>query len=179
MLKRLIFVAFLPLLASCASLSEDACRQGDWASIGLRDGVNGQLESYINNHREACSEFGITPDVQTWLRYRAEGLKEYCTAENAYRIGRSGRDLNPVCEGNRDALRLANFYGQRYYEIESQIDDLEDMEDVILTRLATEFTGELTPEQVELQQFLLADLREIRRDIRRLERELRKYDDLP
>ncbi len=179
MVRRLFFVAILPILASCASLSEDSCRGGDWASIGYRDGANGQLLSYINQHIEACAEFGISPDVEEWRAAREAGLQEYCTPENAYAVGRRGRDLSPVCEANRDYLRLANFYGRRFAEISDEIDDLEDVEDDVLHRLATEFTGELTPEQLALQQSLLSQLRAIRREIRNLERDLRKYDDLP
>ena len=114
MLKKLVFIAFLPLLASCASLSEDSCRIGDWSAIGYRDGANGQLISYINEHREACAEYGVTPDVEVWARARLDGLQEYCTAENAYDIGRRGRDFSPVCTTNREGLRLAHLYGQRY-----------------------------------------------------------------
>ena len=179
MLKRLIFVAFLPLLTSCASLSEESCRGGDWASIGFRDGANGQLISYINQHREACADYGIVPDVEVWARARLDGLKEYCTPQNVYNLGRRGREMNPVCEANREGLQLANFYGLRYYEISNEIDDLEDDMDAILLRLATEFTGTLTTEQIVEQQRLLAQVREIQRDIRRLERDLRRYDDLP
>ena len=180
MLKRLIFVAVLPLLASCASLSEDSCRVGDWSSIGYRDGANGQLVSYINQHREACADYGIEPDADVWARARAEGLKEYCTPANVYNLGRRGREMNPVCRENTQGLQLANFYGLRYYEISEEIDDLEDEIDDARRRLATEFTGTaLTPEQIAMQQSLWSQIRKNQRDIRRLERDLRRYDDLP
>jgi len=57
------FLAASPLvfLMSCASLNEEACRSGDWATIGYNDGTRGRAESYITEHREACGEFGITP----------------------------------------------------------------------------------------------------------------------
>lgn len=179
MLKKLIFVAFLPLLASCASLSEDSCRVGDWESIGYRDGVNGQSIGYIFEHRKACIEHGIEPNTEVWARARLEGLKEYCTPLNVYELGRRGRRMRPVCEANREGLHLANSYGLRYHEISTEIDELDDEMDAILLRLATEFIGTLTPEQVVLQQSLLAQVRSLQRDIRRLERDLRRYDDLP
>lgn len=179
MFKKFLVVSPLLLIMSCASLSEDSCRAENWGAIGFNDGKNGRLESYINQHREACADYGITPDVTTWLKTRVEGLKHYCTPENAYSVGRRGRDLSPVCETNESNLRLANFYGQRYYEISEEIDDIDDEMDEILRKLSADFNGELTPEQRALQRFYLSEVRELRREIRDLDWELRRYDELP
>ncbi len=179
MIKRLLLIVLLPFVTSCASLSEESCIAGDWATIGYKDGTNGQLVSYVDKHREACAEYGVSPDVETWARYRLEGLKEYCTPANAYSLGRDGRRMNDVCRQNRESLQLANYYGLQYFEISEDIEDLEDEEDTIHLRLASEFTGELTPELIQQQQTLISRLRKISREIRALERELRRYDDLP
>lgn len=179
MFKKFLVASPLLLIMSCASLSEDSCRAGDWGAIGFDDGKNGKLESYIYEHREACADYGIAPDVTTWLKTRIEGLKYYCTPESAYNVGRRGRDLSPVCEANQSDLRLANFYGQRYYEISEEIDDIDDEMDDILRKLSTDFNGELTLEQRDLQRFYLSQVRELRGEIRDLEWELRRYDDLP
>ena len=45
-MKNIIFcLATAGLLASCATLSEEACRQGDWRGIGYVDGTEGRLET--------------------------------------------------------------------------------------------------------------------------------------
>ena len=114
------------LLASCATLSEEACRQGDWRGIGYVDGTEGQLETHVQRHAEACAALGITPDVVRWREGRAEGLRLYCRPEGAYQIGRDGRALNPVCQGHDlDALTAAHDRGQRYHDIGLEIDRLE------------------------------------------------------
>ncbi len=179
MLKKSLAISAFAVLASCASLSEDACRSGDWAAIGYNDGTNGRLETYITEHRKACGEFGIVPDTATWLRARLEGLKQYCTVPNAYLIGRSGRELNPVCSSQINALQLSNFYGLRYYEITAEINALEDEISSLERIIATTLSGVLTPEQEELKFFYLSQIREYKRRIRELKWERRKYDQAP
>jgi len=180
MYKKLLAMSPIVFLMSCASLTEDACRTGDWSSIGYNDGVNGRYESYINEHRDACSDYGIAPNTSAWLLGRIEGLKQYCTVENAYSIGRRGKELNNVCpETQLSDLRLANFYGIRYHEIWQEIDALEDEIREIRQVLATDFIGELTPEQLSLKNFYLLRIIDLQSEIRLLERELSKYDSLP
>jgi hypothetical protein len=124
------------LLASCATLSEEACRQGDWRGIGYVDGTEGRLETHVQRHAEACSGLGITPDVARWREGRAEGLRLYCRPERAYRIGREGRTFNPVCEGH-DLGALATAYerGRRYYDLGMEIDRLETEVDALNDRI--------------------------------------------
>lgn len=180
MSMKTLAISSLVFLTACASLSEEACRTGDWGTIGYNDGVRGRAESYINEHREACSEYGISPNTSVWLRSRIEGLKQYCTPDNAYTVGRRGRELNNVCPTTQlSELRLANFFGLRYYEIDREIDALRDEREEIRLILATNFIGDLTPEQLQLQNFYLSQLIDLRRSIRELRRELVKYAALP
>ena len=180
MFKKFLVMSPILFLMSCASLTEEACRTGNWESIGYKDGANGRSESYINEHRDACDDFGIYPDTARWLRGRIEGLRQYCTVENAYSIGRRGDELNNVCPQTQVSdLRLANFYGIRYYEIRQEIEVLEDEITDIWRILATDFTGELTPEQLSLKISYLSRIIKLQRQIQRLERELSKYDSLP
>lgn len=173
-------VSFLGLVAACASLTEDACRSGNWESIGYNDGVRGRAASYINEHRDACGEYGIQPNTSIWSRARIEGLKQYCTPDNAYVVGRRGNELNNVCPtSERSELQLANFFGLRYYEINREVDALEDDVSEIELILATNFTGELTPEQIQLQNFYLSQIINLQKTIRQLERESWKYAALP
>ena len=172
---RLSAISALLFLGACASLNEEACRSGDWDSIGYNDGVRGRYQSYINEHSDACSEFGITPDTASWLRARAEGLKVYCTPENSYDAGRRGSELNNVCPtAVFGDLRLANFYGLRYYEIEEEIDALTDeMEELV-------FLLETTPDlDATVKAIYLARILSIQKTTFELQSELFKYAQLP
>ncbi len=180
MFMKTLAISSLAFVAACASLSEEACRSGNWETIGYNDGVRGRAESHINQHREACGEYGIVPDTAVWLRGRIEGLKQYCTPDNAYTVGRHGSELNNVCATDQQStLRLANFFGLRFYEIEREVKALEGEVAAIQLILATDFTGDLTPEQLQLQNFYLTQVIDLQKNIRKLEIELLKYSTLP
>ena len=123
----LIPFACLLLLAACATLSEDACRAGDWSAIGARDGAAGRSPSWIANHSEACADYGIAPDRAEWEAGRQEGLLLYCRPERAWREGAAGRRLNDVCPaGDLRTLYRANDRGLVHHRLERQIDHAED-----------------------------------------------------
>ena len=113
-------------LAGCASLSEDACRAGDWEGIGFRDGAAGRSEARLADHAEACAKIGVTPDAARWRAGRAEGLKLYCTQANAFDLGTRGDRLAPVCPAAQaSALARANERGLRAHDLDREIDRID------------------------------------------------------
>ncbi|UPH71714.1 DUF2799 domain-containing protein [Abyssibius alkaniclasticus] len=164
-------------LSACASLTPQQCATGNWAEIGFADGAAGRAPSYINAHRDACGELGITPDLAAWTSGRNAGLVQYCSPENAYRLGRDGRDVSPVCTPQqRDNMRYAYNWGLDYYEFEQEIDDARRD----ISRLRAEIQTILlnptpTPEELLLIEQLEARISNKQRDIRRLELRQRRY----
>ena len=117
---------FFMALASCASLSEDTCRAGDWEAIGFEDGTRGQGPDQIFRHARACNDFGIAPNKTLWEAGRVEGLKLYCTPRNAYEEGADGDRLRPVCPvDDRPRLLVENDRGLMWYRIGRDIDETE------------------------------------------------------
>lgn len=160
-----VVLAALPLV-SCASLSEDQCRAGDWRGIGVTDGAAGRSTSYISRHREACGKIGIVPDTTAWLAGRSEGLLRYCTPANAYKVGRSGNTLSPVCgDPQRAVLTRANIIGRQYHELTRQIGELRSQADDLRERI-----GELEGED----EFRERD--RLRRDRRRIENRIQDLE---
>lgn len=174
-------VALLAVLGACASLTEEQCLNGNWQSIGYADGARGRLESYISRHFDACEKVGITPDVAAWQSGRAQGLPLYCTAENAYSVGRGGDNLSPVCPASQQrALYHAWDWGQEYYLLTADISELESDARDIRNRIATEFLIEpLTPEQILTLSNLRSQEQRLETEIRRLERRRRRYASVP
>ncbi len=126
-MRYLLLTAPLLLLAACATLSENECRAGNWYAIGQKDGANGRMEDFIYQHAKACNEYGILPNKTEWLRGRADGLPLYCTPGNAFREGRRGKHLNPVCPiAERATLIRANERGLRVNRIEQEIREIEN-----------------------------------------------------
>ena len=128
LVMRLLFLsAPLLLLAACATLSENECRAGNWHAIGIEDGANGRSEDFILQHAKACNEYGIRPNKTEWLKGRAEGLPLYCTPSNAFREGRRGQHLSPVCpEVSQASLLRANERGLHVNRIEQEIREIEN-----------------------------------------------------
>jgi len=173
-------LALLSLVGACASLTPEQCTNGDWRSIGYNDGVRGRLESYISRHFDACEKVGVVPDTAAWLSGRAAGLPLYCTPQNAYNVGRSGRDLSPVCPASQqNSLYQSWDWGQEYYILTQEISDLEDEQQEIERRIRQEFIEPLTPEQVLELSSLNRQLRSLDREIRRLEDRRRRYASAP
>ncbi len=174
-------ILLLPLLTllSCASISEEQCRAGDWGAIGLRDGQAGRNLDYINSHFKACAEVGVTPNKSQWLAGRAQGLPQYCTPENAYDLGRDGRSLNNVCPvPQARLLDRANSWGQEYYDIGQEKDELRD--DIRgLEKLLAAMTGELTEEQLALRRSYRQQLRSIELQLIRLDNQQQRFSRLP
>lgn len=98
--KRLfLLMPMLGALAACATLNEKECRTVDWREQGRSDGANGYEASRLGDHVEACGKFGIAPDAYAYRAGREEGLRQYCTLDNAMRLGMNGNGYNQVCAG--------------------------------------------------------------------------------
>lgn len=131
--------AALILVAGCATLTEDECRQGNWQEIGQRDGANGRTADHVSRHFKACEKTGIKPDISLWEKGRQQGLPMYCTPARAYREGRDGHDLSPVCPAaDLRALAAANEKGQQYHRIGEEISDLRSEINEVETALIKE-----------------------------------------
>src|SRR5688572_14241675 len=94
MKKTAVMVACL--LAGCASLDKDECRNADWYAIGLEDGARGRTVERLGDHRRACAEHGVAPQSERYVAGRNEGLKSFCTYERGYSQGRAGPRSPPA-----------------------------------------------------------------------------------
>ena len=96
------------LLASCATISQEACLQGDWASVGFKDGEAGHPQSRLDEHAKACAKTGVAPDPAPYFAARAQGLKTYCTPGRGFYEGRLGNAYAEVCpEGTEHGFLTA------------------------------------------------------------------------
>jgi len=133
--------------------------------------------SYFQKHVEACAKIGITPQKAPWQEGREQGLRVYCTPQNAYKIGRFGKAPTPVCTPQEAAdMALASATGLEYYRLEKEIDDLKrdlDKIDADLYELAKSENDPSSAGLLSLRRF------RIESKIWALEREQRKYATWP
>ena len=140
-------------------MSKDECRTVDWRTIGYEDGVAGRSGQQIGQHRRACAEYGVTPDLEAYRAGRTDGLREYCQPRNGYRAGATGAVYYDVCPADLAPAFVAAYdSGRELYILERRVSDtdaqIEDRRAEIaylesaLAGNAFDFIGEgSTPEQ--------------------------------
>ena len=116
------------LLGACAAkMSKDECRTVDWRTVGYEDGVAGQPGDRIGEHRRACAEYGVTPDLTAYLAGRTAGLREYCQPHNGYRAGANGYTYYDTCPADlAEAFEIAYDEGRALYVRERRVTDTEE-----------------------------------------------------
>ena len=122
----LIVLSSLLLGACAAKMSRDECRTVDWRTVGYEDGVAGQPGDRIGEHRRACAEYGVTPDLNAYLAGRTAGLREYCQPHNGYRAGANGYTYFDTCPADlAEAFEIAYDEGRALYVRERRVTDTE------------------------------------------------------
>ena len=113
------------LVSGCATLNKSECREADWQTIGLEDGAKGHPLTYIGNHRKACAEHGVKPDLDQYRVGHQAGLTRFCTPDNGFKQGRAGRGYNNVCPAELEGQFLAGYdTGRELHELKSEIDHM-------------------------------------------------------
>lgn len=124
-------------LAGCATLSKQQCEAGDWESLGFADGLKGYDVTRFAEHQSACSEYGIVVDRQIYESGRQEGLKRYCTPQNAAKVGLAGEPYGNVCRGSAgDSFERVYRQAYNVYTIDQQIELAQSQIDSLTRQLA-------------------------------------------
>ncbi len=93
---RYFFLFFL--FASCSSLSRKECKEANWFIKGLADAQNGIRKPKTKEYRDACYSQNVKIRSFDYLKGFEEGLKTYCSDENAKMLGSSGKEPHKACE---------------------------------------------------------------------------------
>lgn len=126
--RALLLAALACWLAGCAAtMSKDECRNVDWRTIGYEDGVAGHSGERIGDHRRACAEHGVTPDLAAYRAGRAEGLREFCRPHNGYRAGVNGAAYYDSCPAELELAFLAAYEeGRELYVRSRRVTDADE-----------------------------------------------------
>jgi hypothetical protein len=113
-------------LTGCATISQEACQQGDWTGLGFKDGQAGRAQSRLDDHAKACAKSGVTPDPAPYFAARAQGLRLYCTPERGFQEGRRGHSYAGVCpEPAAGDFVVAYSDGRLIHEAETRLRQAE------------------------------------------------------
>jgi hypothetical protein len=113
-------------LAGCATMSKEACLQGDWAGVGFKDGEAGRPQSRLEDHAKACAKAGVVPDAAPYFAARDQGLKLYCTQDRGFSEGRTGQSYAGVCPPEPERGFLVGYAdGQLVHAAVSRLSEAE------------------------------------------------------
>ena len=122
-LQRSILLTVLALSAAgCATMNKSECRTADWQMIGYEDGAVGRELGYIGNHRKACAEHGVKPNMARYRAGHAEGIAAFCTERNGFQQGRAGRAYNGVCPAaSEERFLVAWETGRELHQLDAEL----------------------------------------------------------
>lgn len=161
----------LMILTGCATLSREECITGDWRSLGIKDGSNGEPDFRIEAHRKACAKEGVRIDDRQYFDGRAEGLREYCRIDNAFQTGLNGRQYQGVCP---PAINLLfRRYNQAAYAVHQTMDEIKQLKTELSNR-EIKLRNEKTTEKE--RSYLREEIRDRDRKMDDLRHDLRKQE---
>ncbi len=150
-MKRLSLLLLIPLMLSgCATLNKNECLTADWITIGYEDGIRGQSPERIGQHRKACADYGISPDLHAYQQGFAQGVVLFCTAHNGYKRGKQGYEYLTFCpdevessfrqgyDAGKDVYLASNKRG----ELLSELEQIEKKQ-INLQKQISEYENEL------------------------------------
>jgi ribosome modulation factor len=174
-------LATLALLQGCATLDKDECRLADWRLIGYQDGVSGKSAAVVGDYREDCAKHAVVPDLDAYRAGRQEGLQQYCTTSNGYRLGNAGRSFAAVCPvALEHDFREAYNAGRTLYQARSAVNTthshirqrkqtLTNLEDDRAQKLAALIAADLKTDQ---RVMIVYELNELQQEMNSVEDEL-------
>src|SRR5437868_7486214 len=100
---------FLLFLSACATTGPTGdlgpCHSADWNSLGFADGEKGEFQDHLQQHQRTCEASGGSANRDQYLSGWERGHKTYCTAENGYKAGVSGRYSSDICTDSADYVQ--------------------------------------------------------------------------
>ena len=126
-LLSLGLLAAAAALSGCNSMSAQECLATDWRTVGYEDGVNGYAGDRIGRYRNACSEHGVTPNLEQYQAGREQGLREFCKPANGFRVGAHGGGYSGVCPADLDQPFVDAYHsGRQLYTLRTRVGSTQD-----------------------------------------------------
>lgn len=122
LLSTIGILAAMAGFTGCSSMSERECLSTDWRTVGYEDGVNGYAGDRIGRYRNACSEHGVTPDLNQYQAGREQGLREFCKPLNGFHVGARGAGYSGTCPSELDGQFVEAYQsGRHLYTLRSRV----------------------------------------------------------
>lgn len=155
-ISTLVLTATVAGLVGCSgnpSVTENQCIAGDWQTVGYRDGVSGLRSTQLLRHQDACVEHNVIPDRASYMVGWNEGVREYCSPNNAFAVGERGERYYNVCPTALETdFQVAYKEGRQLYlaraavnTLERKIAEREHRLEVVKAEIVSSATSQLDP----------------------------------
>lgn len=102
-------LASMVMLINGCTISKKECLQGDWQTIGYKDGRSGHSADIINSYAKSCAKHGTSPDPVAYTAGFNAGIVLYCTPANGYEQGRRINDYVGSCPADLEKPFVAKY----------------------------------------------------------------------
>jgi len=125
-LSVLSLALLVTFVTGCATMTPEQCQHASWMDVGLRDGLEGQPMSTLDERLSDCKKVGIAVDTGRYVTGREQGLQTYCRLDNAITLGLSGATYSGVCPPMVDAdFRRLYAKGYAVFELRAEVMNLD------------------------------------------------------
>jgi hypothetical protein len=115
-ITRSILLLGILASAACSTMSKNECLNADWRALGFEDGSRGYHVSRVGEHRKACAEYQVKPDLEAYRDGYHEGVRRYCRPPIGYRLGLRGGQYGGICPGDLEHPFVEAYdYGKDIY----------------------------------------------------------------
>lgn len=133
----IMMLASLVVFSGCATMNKNECLTADWYQIGYEDGANGQSETRIGSHREACAKHGIAPNLQQYQDGHQEGVISFCSPRNGFVQGQKGYQYTGICPPSLEREFLDSYQaGRELFSARSAVSNLQNEQRANENRIA-------------------------------------------
>lgn len=115
------------LLSGCETMSPQECKAANWHEVGMRDGINGEPLTMLDERVKDCAKAGTAVDTRSYMGGRTRGLDSYCQLGNAASLGVNGSAYHGVCPGSLDLeFRRRHQTGYAVFALRNQLGEMDE-----------------------------------------------------
>lgn len=120
-MRAMSFLIIIFLSLGCSTQKTNDCQEADWFELGRRDGAMGKTLRFENTNLPLlCSTSSNEEEKKLFNIGRKVGLIQYCRPENAFELGKDGKEYENVCPEETHATFIS-FFRQGLHVRELQI----------------------------------------------------------
>jgi hypothetical protein len=177
-----LFIIVTLSLPGCGTLSPDECQSADWYSSGYQDGLQGRVSRPVaENPPKACAKRDVPAQTAAYTRGHEDGLKQFCSFHNGFRLGLKGAHYNGACLADLEPEFLTAYQqGKEIFDAKLQIRRLGEILQVNrselrnLTASAQQKEAEMTAHHTapKRRAVLLAEMSDLQATVAMVETEI-------